>query len=45
MRRVLRFIERLARALHRSEARRIAEYIELRRGDLARRSAARMGSD
>jgi len=45
MRTVLRFIERVACGLHSSEERRIAEYIERRRGDLARRNAIRMGSD
>lgn len=45
MRTVLRFIERLATDLHRSEERRIAEYIELRRRDLARRAAVRMGGE
>ena len=45
MRTVLRFIERLASAPHRSEEPRVAEYIERRRRDLVRRADKRMGSD
>jgi hypothetical protein len=45
MRTVLRLIERLASGLHRSEQRRVAEYIERRRRDLVRRNAMRTGSD
>ena len=48
MRTLLDFIQRaclhLAKGMHRSKERQIAEYVEQRRRDLVRRTASRIGS-